>query len=809
MSAEEIEKQKGEVDKQFDGNYIEKFQKQEVGEFFPGKVVSWEKHNDKIMFVGEFASMEITVVSNSIFKIRYGIDGYFENDFSYAVSSDFKPSATKFSTKEKGGVVTIATETINCLINLNTFSCSMVDMFGKVVVEDEKGFHWKEEMKYGGNIPVCTKKTSSNESFFGLGDKTGKLNRKGTRNHLWGTDCYGYTNDTDPVYKNIPFYLGINDGVGYGIFLDNTFRTFFDFAKERENVTSFWAQGGEMRYYFIYGPELLSVTKQYTELTGKPKMPPKWALGYHQSKWSYFPEATVRELGNTFRNLRIPCDVIHLDIDYMDGYRCFTWDKNRFPDPKKMISDLREQGFKSIVIIDPGIKIDKNYWVYREGVENNYFCVRMDGDRFKGSVWPGPCHFPDFTNPKVRAWWSNLFEGLMEDGVAGIWNDMNEPAVFETGTFPRDIRHDYDGHSSSHRKAHNVYGSLMARATNDGQQKFIGNNRSFTITRSAYAGIQRDSSVWTGDNMATWEHLKIANVQCQRLAESGVSFAGSDVGGFIGSPDGELYTRWIQMAVFHPFFRTHSSGDHGNKEPWVFGEPYTDIVRKFIELRYRLIPYIYSTFWQYATSATPMIRPFHLVAQDNPESYYREEEFMLGDHLWVCPVSESGITKRMMYLPWGDWFNFWTHELLKGKQEIEVDTPLDQIPFFVRAGAVIPMQPVMQYVDEFDFDILTLYVFRGSSKSVLYEDDGKTKDYETGTHCIRTFITSSYGEGQFSITQETNGQYHSNYSKYLIQLYGYKLINTVLVDGKEITFEREDDYFKMEVPKAFHSIAIT
>ncbi len=270
-------------------------------------------------------------------------------------------------------------------------------------------------------------------------------------------------------------------------------------------------------------------------------MPPKWALGYHQSKWSYYPEATVRELGNTFRKLGIPCDVIHLDIDYMDGYRCFTWDKKRFPDPKKMISDLRDLGFKSIVIIDPGIKIDKKYWVYREGVENNYFCKRMDGDRFKGSVWPGPCHFPDFTNPKVRGWWSDLFEGLMDDGIAGIWNDMNEPAVFETGSFPRDIRHDYDGHSSSHRKAHNVYGSLMARATNDGQQKFIGDNRSFTITRSAYAGIQRDSSVWTGDNMATWEHLKIANVQCQRLAESGVSFAGSDVGGFIGSPDGELY----------------------------------------------------------------------------------------------------------------------------------------------------------------------------------------------------------------------------------------------------------------------------
>ncbi len=809
MSAEETEKLNTEVDKQFEGNYIEKFQKQVEGEYFPGKVTSWAKQNDKVVFVGENASMELSVVSNSIFKIRYGIDGYFEDDFSYAIAPDFKAHPPKFSVKEENACVIISTEMISCSVNLNSFRCKMVDMFDKVVLEDEKGFHWKEEMKYGGNVPVCTMKTSLTESFFGLGDKTGKLNRKGTRNELWGTDCYGYTNDTDPVYKNIPFYLGLNEGAGYGIFLDNTFRTYFDFGKERADVTSFWAQGGEMRYYFIYGPELIDVTKQYTELTGKPKMPPKWALGYHQSKWSYYPEAVVRELGKTFRKLRIPCDVIHLDIDYMDGYRCFTWDKTRFPDPKQMVSDLRDQGFKSIVIIDPGIKIDKSYWVYKEGVENNYFCKRMDGDRFKGSVWPGPCHFPDFTNPKVRNWWSNLFEGLMNDGISGIWNDMNEPAVFETGSFPRDIRHDYDGHSSSHRKAHNVYGSLMARATNDGQQKFIGNNRSFTITRSAYAGIQRDSSVWTGDNMATWEHLKIANVQCQRLAESGVSFAGSDVGGFIGSPDGELYVRWIQMAVFHPFFRTHSSGDHGDKEPWVFGDPYTDIVRRFIEFRYRLIPYIYSTFWQYATTATPMIRPFHLVAQDNPESYFREEEFMLGDSLLVCPVSVSGIAKRMMYLPRGVWYNYWTNELISGKQEIEVDTPLDQIPLFVRAGAVIPMQPVMQYMDEFNFEILTLQVYRGASKSVLYEDDGTTKDYERGVHAIRTFITSIHGDGHFWIVQEREGEYQSNYTRYSVNIYGFKDIDKITVDDVEVVFSKENGYHRIETTKDFKTIIVT
>ncbi len=809
MSAEEAEKIKADGDKEFEGNYIEKFQKQGEGEYYPGKVVSWEISSNKVLFIGEFASMELTVISSTIFKIRYGIDGYFEDDFSYAIASEFKAAPTSFSAKEKKNIVTIATEKISCVVDLNTFSCTMLDKSGAVVLEDEKGFHWKEESKYGGNVPVCTKKATERESFFGLGDKTGKLNRRGTRNELWGTDCYGYTNETDPVYKNIPFYLGINGGGGYGIFFDNTFRTFFDFGKERPDVTSFWAQGGEMRYYFIYGPELLSVTKQYTELTGKPKMPPKWALGYHQSKWSYYPEATVRELGNTFRKLRIPCDVIHLDIDYMDGYRVFTWDKTRFPDPQKMIADLREQGFKSIVIIDPGIKIDKNYSVYQEGVANDYFCKRMDGDRFKGSVWPGPCHFPDFTNPIVRDWWSGLVDELMDSGIGGIWNDMNEPAVFETGSFPRDIRHDYDGHPSSHRKSHNVYGSLMAKATNDGQQKHLGNGRAFTITRSAYAGIQRDSSVWTGDNMATWEHLKIANVQCQRLAESGVSFAGSDVGGFIGSPDGELYVRWIQMAVFHPFFRTHSSGDHGDKEPWAFGEPYTDIVRNFIEFRYKLIPYIYSTFWQYASGATPMIRPFHLLAQDNHESHFREEEFMLGDSFLICPVSASGISKRTMYLPRGDWYNFWTREKLEGRQEIEVATPLDQIPLFVRAGAVVPMQPVMQYVDEFNFDALDLHIYHGAAHSILYEDDGMSREYEKGEQRLNTFTTRIEGENKFSIVQESDGKYQSCYSKYRLHIYGISVVNSILLDGVKTVAIKEDAYFKIEVPKDFKQITIT
>ncbi len=802
-----------EKQSEFSGNYIENFEKKDGKDLFPGAFQSWEKINDRYIFHSEHTSLEVTAVTDDILKFRYGNFGYFEDDFSYGIDPQKKFEGIAIKFKERKDSFKLTTKSLKCYIAKSTLKTKICDINDKTLLEDEKGYHWQEEKIHGGDVVISTKKIQKGENFFGLGDKTGRLNLLGTRRQLWGTDCYGYTNETDPVYKNIPFYMGLHNNTGYGVFFDNTFRSFFDFGKERKTACSFWAQGGEMRYYFINGPKLIDVCERYTYLTGKPELPPKWALGYHQSKWSYYPESTVRELAKTFRDKKIPCDVIHLDIDYMDGYRCFTWDYSRFPNPKRMIKELREQGFKTIVIIDPGIKIDKNYEVYQQGVEKRLFCTRGDGPLLKGSVWPGECHFPDFTKPEAREWWTTLFKGLMNDGVAGVWNDMNEPAVFEDGSFPFDARHDYDGHPCTHRKAHNVYGSLMAQATSDGQKLYLDNKRAFTITRSAYAGVQRFASVWTGDNVASWEHLKIANIQCQRLSASGVSFAGSDVGGFIGSPNGELYTRWIQMAVFHPFFRTHSSGDHGDKEPWIFDELYTNVVRKFIEMRYQLMPYLYSTFWQYAQNGTPMLRSLNLIAQDDPESYFREEEFMLGDHLLVTPVSEEGAKSRKTYLPAGDWYNYWTDQLHNGKQEIEVATPLDQIPLFVKAGAVLPMQPTMQYTDEFEFDELSLHFYAGNEQitSVLYEDAGDGEDYKYGEQSLKKIVTNK-SQYAYIITQHTEGNFESTYKRYKAVFHGFgPKVNMIRVDGQDMTasIESYENSFGLVVSKDFKEILIS
>ncbi len=544
-----------------------------------------------------------------------------------------------------------------------------------------------------------------------------------------------------------------------------------------------------------------------------PELPPKWALGYHQSKWSYYPESKVWELAATFRSKAIPCDVIHLDIDYMKGFRCFTWDEERFPDPARMIEQLRQHGFKIVVIIDPGIKKDKTYWVFQQALERNYFCRRQDGDYMEGKVWPGDCYFPDFTNPEVRSWWSGLYAEIMQQGVGGVWNDMNEPAVFEMGTFPDDVRHHYDGLHVSHRMGHNVYGMQMARATYEGIKQFVPNKRPFVLTRSGFSGVQRFAAVWTGDNVASWEHIWVANMQCQRLSISGISFCGTDIGGFIGEPDGELFVRYIQMAIFHPFFRGHSSSDQGDKEPWAFGAAYEALIRKAIELRYQLIPYIYTTFWQYVTNGTPMIKPLAFMAQDDVETHMRMDEFGFGDHFLVCPINESASSQRLVYLPKGNWYYYWNDKHFRGGHEYEVEAPLDRFPLFVKEGAVVPHQPVMQHLDENPPRQLTLHVYFSSHRQVswFYEDDGDNYSYKNGNLSVKKFTVFG-NRRQMRIIAEKQGNYQSHYNDCRMIIHGLPFRpHHFKIDDMEVALPKRlrDKTLTLNVPADFKRIQIT
>ncbi len=765
------------------------------GNIFPNNIISFSKEVDTFTFTTENGVvLQATVLRDSVIRFRYATEGNFEPDFSYAIDKEPPHGYNHLECVEEKDAYVIKTAKLVCKISKSDLRKRITDTDGNVICEDEQGFHWEYSYESGSDIVKMSKVAQKAESYYGLGDKPMHLNLKGKRVENWGTDQYAFGKDQDPLYKNVPFYVGLHNSRAYGVFFDNTFRSYFDFCHERRNITSFWAQGGEMNYYFIYGPDMNAVVTSYTDLTGKPELPPLWALGYHQCKWSYYPESKVKEVTNKFRELKIPCDAIYLDIDYMDGFRCFTWNKEYFPDPKRMVDELAEDGFKTVVIIDPGIKIDKDYWVYQEAIENDYFCKRADGPYMKGKVWPGECNFPDYTNPEVREWWAGLFKELISEvGVKGVWNDMNEPAVMEvpTKTFPLDVRHDYDGNPCSHRKAHNIYGMQMARATYEGVKRFVYPKRPFIITRSAYSGAQRYTSSWTGDNIATWEHLWIANIQVQRMCLSGMSFTGTDIGGFAEQPTGELYARWIQLGVFHPFCRTHSSGDHGDQEPWSFDEEVIDITRKFVELRYQLLPYLYTAFWQYAEEGIPMLKPLVLFDQDDQQTHYRTDEFIFGNQILVCPVLEPNAKGRRMYIPKGKWYNYWNDEVTEGGKEHWVVADIDKIPLFVKEGAIIPKYPVQQYVGEKEIDQLTLDVYykKGKERSTVYEDAQDGYDYKKGRYSLRSFKLTGRSN-ELIIQQHKEGKFVTTYDTFKLKLHGLPFkVKTIEFDNEEIPFE--------------------
>ncbi len=767
------------------------------GNLFPSKIISYEKNLNTLSFTTDNnVILQVTVRRDSILRFRFTTTGIFENDFSYAITKYSSRGYNHLEVTEDNENYIITTAKLICKISKTGLRTSIYDAIDNVLIcQDELGFHWEESYEHGGDVVKMSKTAQPGESYYGLGDKPVDNNLKGKRFQNWVTDSYAYGRDTDPIYKAIPFYTALHHKKSYGIFFDNTFKTFFDFCHERRNITSFWAHGGEMNYYFIYGPEMSEVVANYTDLTGKPhEMPALWSLGYHQCKWSYYPESNVKEITAKFRELQIPCDAIYLDIDYMEGFRCFTWSKEHFPDPKRMVKELADDGFKTIVIIDPGIKIDKEYSVFKEGLENDYFCKRADGPYMKGKVWPGECYFPDFTNPEVREWWSDLFQELVEEiGVKGVWNDMNEPAVMEVPgkTFPNDVRHDYDGNPCSHRKAHNIYGMQMARATYQGLKKFSYPKRPFVITRAAYSGTQRYTSSWTGDNVATWDHLNIANLQAQRMCMSGFSFIGSDIGGFAEQPNGELYARWIQLGIFHPFCRTHSSGDHGDQEPWAFGDTITDVVRKFIELRYQLLPYLYTAFWRYVEEGVPILKSLVLYDQGDSQTHYRNDEFIFGEKILACPITGPNQKGRRMYFPIGKWYNFWNDTIVEGGQELWVDADLDSMPIFVKEGAIIPKYPIQQYVGEKTINelILDVYYKKGKESSEVYEDAADGYDYIKGRYSLRSFKLLGKSN-ELIVQQHKSGKYITSYKTFKLNLHGLPFkISKIQLDNEEIEFK--------------------
>jgi alpha-glucosidase len=700
-----------------------------------------------LTFRNRQGTVVVTVLEPDIFRVRFAPRQDLGRDHSYGVVAGVRadPGAVFRVGPDRS---TITTSALQMTIRHDPFRIAIADAQGNSLDEDDP----QNGIAFSGRTVRVWKRLREDEHVYGLGSKTGDLDKRGRKlggyNYtMWNSDTYAYDLSTDPIYVSVPFFLVLRGGRSHGIFFDNTFRSNFDIGHQSEGLLSFGADGGDLNYYFINGPDPKSVITRYTALTGRMPLPPRWALGYHQCRYSYYPDSKVRFIAQNFRERKIPADVIWLDIHYLNGFNPFTWDPKRFPDPPGLMADLRKQGLRTVVIIDPHPKKAPGWKPYDSGLAGDQFVKNPDGSVYEAPVWPSqaeqdpaPSVFPDFSKPAAREWWGTLFAPLLEAGVAGIWNDMNEPAIFDvpSGTMPLTVRHDNEGQPTDHREIHNVYGLLMTRATHEGLLKLQPNARPFVLSRASYAGGQRYTALWPGDNVSDWGHLRGSITTLMGMGLSGLTFVGSDIGGFAEAPSAELYTRWLQAGVFYPFMRSHTAIGTPDQEPWSYGTYHEKLNRRAIELRYELLPHIYNVMREATLTGVPALRPMLLEFPGDPNTYGMEDQFMFGADLLVAPVLRQGVTEREVYLPKGHWFDYWTGERHEGGTRIRVPVTLASLPIYVRAGAVLFEQPVVQHTGEMSGQPLRLRIFPGpATEATLSEDDGETLEYTRGGSAVR------------------------------------------------------------------------
>jgi alpha-glucosidase len=762
-----------------------------------GAMTAQPPQGNQIVLTSRTATAAVTVLAPDAVRVRIARGAKLEPDYSWAVTKTTWPAAdVKYSGDKQMRI--IRTSEIEVHIQLSPFLVSFYDLGGKPIVEDARDAAWD------GERVRAWKSMPADEHYYGLGEKTGPLDKRGRSFVNWNSDPAGYDALTDPMYQTVPFVIGLRAGKAYGIFFDNTYRSSFDFGVENPDRFTFGAEGGEMNYYFFYGPDPKKVIARYTELTGRTSMPPRWVMGYVQGSALYHPESKYRFVASNFRERRIPCDAIFFDTVHMDRNLSFTWDKAGYPNPAKLIADLRAQGFRTFEIVDPGLKVDETYDAYKTGAAGDHFVRRKDGRMYSAVIWPGISAFPDFTSEKARDWWGTLMAQDVRDGVGGFLTDMNEPTVNavtnEQGWSPKpfdpDVIFDDHGLRTPLAKNHNVYGMLMSAATHDGYLKVKPNERPFIITRATYAGGQRYAAQWTGDNMATWENLRTSLRLVMSMGISGLPMVGSDTGGFVGYPSAELYTRWLEAGVFHPFFWTHTIDPDRPLDPWAFGIEYEAINRRIIELRYRLVPYLTNAFYQSTQTGLPIMRPLMLefpydTAVMDPTPAGDNHEFMFGDDLLVAPVVFEGQRRRKVYLPRGTWTDFWTEQRTAGPATITVDAPLDRVPIFARAGALIPMQQVVQHTGEAPINPLTLEIYpSGNSNFEYYEDDGETFDYLRGVFLKQKIsVRASEAEVRIQIAAR-EGTYSPPARSMVLKIHGRDAApRTVTLGGKALELQ--------------------
>ncbi|RBW68331.1 alpha-glucosidase [Bacillus taeanensis] len=705
----------------------------------------------------------------------------------------------EFTMTEDNEKIVLASDSLTVHIKKSPFGIKYLDKDGNVINEDAE-----QGVGYENGKPYVFKKTDKTEDFYGFGQKTTGLNHRGKDIAVWNRE-----NQPQPVSKytfsSVPFFIGLKGTNSYGILFDNTYRSYYDMAAESDDYYYFHADGGKLTYYFINGPEIQDVVDRYTDLTGKMQMPPKWSMGFHQAAWGYH-QKDLEEVSQTYREKKIPADGMWYDIEWMDDYKTFFFG-DKFPDPDGLNEMLEGQNYHTVAIVDPAMRVpdpgQPEYLPYTEGTEKDLWAKNPDGTPYLGKVWPwgvpSKSVFPNFLKQETRDWWAGWHKMMFDKGIDGIWNDMNEPANFSTKDYwslPLDtVFETDDGGKMTHEEAHNIYAHLENKATDQAFKTLKPNERPFVLTRASFTGTQRyATATWTGDNWSEWEMLRISIFQNANVGLTGFAMVGNDIGGFAKKPhEGvvptpELFARWIEVGAFYPFSRDHYNNagqspmetDAGNllewsrQEPWQFGKEVEDISRKYISLRYELMPYLYNTFKETTENGKLIQQPLVYQFQEDENTHNIQDQFMFGDSLMMAPVVYEGATSRDVYLPAGEnWVDYWTGEEFKGGQTIHKEADLATLPIYVKKDSIIPRREVQQYTGEKPLTNLVLDTYLDQEASYsFYEDDSETEDYKKGEYNVTNFTVTNENKKLVTFTQEKEVQ---NYQDSQLEAYTLKL----------------------------------
>jgi alpha-glucosidase len=726
-----------------------------------GDVVFLEKTAEGVLLgVGE-EKFRADVIRPDLLRLKISQAGIFDESPTFAASFQ-AVAAPPFRIIESEATITIETDRVRLVVTRRPFSLAAYRSDGSVIFEDER-----DDAGNGGYLQlndafIVTRKIAAHDSIYGLGEKTGAFDRRGRTFVLWNTDVLapdvlrtnrlhetdltltGKSTRFDPYYTSIPFFYHCRangDGAKIaGFFFDNAYKANVDF--EKRHAYSLRFSGGQYTEYVFAGPSMADALAGYTFVTGRMAAPPIWAIGHHQCRYHDYTQEEILDIGRNYRERGIPCDVLWLDIGYMNGFRVFTWDSGKFPDVPGMIANMKTDKFRLVTIVDPGVKAERGYPVFEEGRAKNLFCKTEAGNLYVGQVWPGRTVFPDFVRPEARSWWAELNQRHVEVGIAGIWNDMNEPATGDIEPFA--MRFDRDGSNHAHERFHNQYALLMAMSTHRGLTTAKPDLRPFILSRAGFAGMQRYAAQWLGDNASDWDHLRMSIPMAMGMGISGQPFIGADIPGFSANPTPELAARWMQYGAMTPFCRCHNEAGERDQYPWSFGPGVEKRSRAALELRYRLLPYIYSAFMRSSETGEPIQRPLVYDFQHDRHARETDDAYLFGDALLVAPVLAPGQTARHVYLPQGTWVDWYTGERHSGGQFITAAAPLERIPLFARGGRIIPAYATApaSTMDHYA-ELLELHVVvpdeDGEFFSHLHEDDGISNAFVSGAFLRTTF----------------------------------------------------------------------